>query len=92
MRQAYAAAVISESIQLSALLVELYIGLTSFYEIFNPWEMNLNIPHLPLLNFSETVPASSRLPVVGRLSRLRASVDLPFGSYLFIGPSFLVRK
>ena len=37
-------------------MVELYTGLSSFYEIFNPWEMNLNIVslHLPLLNFSET--------------------------------------
>ena len=24
-------------------MVELYTGLSSFYEIFNPWEMNLNI-------------------------------------------------
>ena len=37
--------------------MELYIGLSSFYEIFNPWEMNLNILHLPLLNFSETFPS-----------------------------------
>ena len=49
MRQAYDAAImlLSEVCQLSASWVELYIGLTPFYEIFNPWEMNLNIPHLP---------------------------------------------
>ena len=46
----------SKPIYFSALMVELYTGLSSFYEIFNPWEMNLNIVslHLPLLNFSET--------------------------------------
>lgn len=33
----------SKLIYFSALMVELYIGLSSFYEIFNPWEMNLNI-------------------------------------------------
>ena len=47
MRQAYDAANLPKSIYFSAPLVELYIGLTPFYEIFNPWEMNLNIPHLP---------------------------------------------
>ena len=24
-------------------MVELYTGLSSFYEIFNPWEMDLNM-------------------------------------------------
>ncbi len=30
----------SKPIYFSALMVELYTGLSSFYEIFNPWEMN----------------------------------------------------
>ena len=33
----------SKPIYFSALMVELYTGLSSFYEIFNPWEMNLNM-------------------------------------------------
>ena len=35
--------ILSKPIYFSAPEVELYIGLSSFYEIFNPWEMNLNI-------------------------------------------------
>ena len=70
--------------------MELYIGLTSFYEIFNPWEMNLNIAHLPFLNFSEDLLPRCVSPMIGGFFHPLVSVDLPFGSYLFIGPSFLV--
>ena len=78
--------ILSKPIYFSAPEVELYIGLSSFYEIFNPWEMNLNIAaqHLPVLNFSETFSCSGL-----RRTFLSARDRLPVGNYLFIGLSFL---
>ena len=48
-----------QSIYFFARTEKLYIGLSSFYQIFNPWEMNCDITHLPFLNFRHSLCHSS---------------------------------